>query len=935
MPQSVTVSTLADLKSALSAAKGGETILLKGGNYDKLVLSSWDFPSSVTIASADPGDPAVFSGLTLTNMGNLTLDGVVFDYTYQPGQNYSFAPFDVRSSHHVTIRNSVFDGDLAHGTGTFDDGYGTGYGLGVRGSRNIRIENNEFHDFGRGAVFDKSSEIVISGNDIHRISSDGINFAQVQDVLIEGNFLHDFLRSPDSTSHADVIQVWTSGTTVPSGNITIRGNRLDIGDGDWAQSIFMRNEKVDSQGAGKGMYYYDILIEDNVVVNGHIHGITVGETDGLTIRNNTLVHAGSDEGAVITGVQIPAIRVADKATDVVVTDNIAAAVYGYDGQSGWTVKGNLLLSPEDYVDNFVTSTIYYNEGIHEFRARPGGAIDKAGAGAAETHDTHPVSLTAQFDTIRDDQSLSTWIFDASASAVGKAGFPEGTVFLWDFGDGTTASGRIVQHSYADDGHHDARLTIQLPDGRTDSARQLVAAETESVLKMARGTGFTIYDPGTTSTLGVAAVAGQGLTIGAPGAAASVDKRHVAELVGSDNFGIDLSLKAASLASAGEVFRLHGSFIASVTGKGELSLQLTTTAGIVKLATTGAGLSDKALHDIRIDCGDGQVSIAVDGKVLASAAMPAPLAGGGQPLTFGNPWGSANFAGVVTDFAIDRGNLDLPEVAKTLVLDAAWAGDGVVQAPPGKPVHPETIKPDPVLPAAPDDSDGPPAVQPIHLDLGAPGVAHRIERSDVVAMLGNESFTVTLGLQADSAGSKGEVFRIHQSIITTVDASGEFLVQAFTPGGQIQLRTKDANLDDLARHEVGVSFADGVLSISVDGAVKASTAMAGPLLSDGGHGLTFGNPWGKQNFDGVLTDFEVKFPVPDAGGRDAWTSVKFGASLPEATEISVQVLTSEDDGGDRFQPLPGYEDDATVDIESLITRDRFDFLADSNAHIPYI
>ena len=956
MPKSVTVSTLADLNSALAAAKGGETILLKGGDYDRLSLSLRDFPSNVTIASADPGDPAVFSGLMLSHMGNLTLDGVVFDYTYQPGQIFSIAPFDVRNSHDVTIRNSVFDGDLVHGTGTFNDGYGNGYGLGVRGSQNIVIENNEFFDFGRGIVFSKSSDLIVSGNDLHAMSSDGMDFAQVQNVLIEGNFLHDFEYSPGTTSHPDMIQFWTSGTDMPSGNITIRGNRLDVGDGDWTQSIFMRNERVDTGEAGKEMYYYNILIEDNVIANSHVHGITVGETKGLTIRNNTLVHAGTDMGAVINGVQVPAIRVADKATGVTVIDNITSAVHGHDGQSGWTVKGNLLLSPEDYIENFVTSTTQPNEGIHEFRARAGGVIDKTGVGAAETGDARPAGLTAQFDITPVDQSLSTWTFDATASVAGKGGFPEGTVFLWDFGDGATASGRIVRHSYADDGYHDARLTIRLPDGRTDGARQLVAAETEDVLEMVRGTGFTIYDPGSTATLAVSAVAKQGLAIGASGTVASIDGRHVAELVGADSFGVDLSLKASSLASAGEVFRLHGSMVAAVTGKGELNLQLSTTAGLVQLATTGARLSDKALHDIRIECGDGQVAIAVDGKVLASAEMPAPLAGGGQPLSFGNPWGKENFAGVITDFAIDHGKLALPEAAETLVLDTAWAGDGSALPPPDKPVAPEASQPDPLPPTLPDEPDSPPAAQPIRLDLGDPGVAHRIQRADIAAMLDNDAFTVTLGLQADGPASKGEVFRIHQSIITTVEASGELLVQAFTADGEIQLRTKGARLDDLAPHEVGVSLADGVLSITVDGAVKAGTAMASPLLNEGAHALTFGNPWGKQNFDGVLTDFDVQFPTPDGAGRDGWTSVSLSGGVAGAPEVSVRSLAPEAaagiapmlaaeaadtdylfaaDEGPRDQPVPGLDGDAVLDMEALIATDRFGFLSDSGAHIPHM
>ena len=51
----------------------------------------------------------------------------------------------------------------------------------------------------------------------------------------------------------------------------------------------MRNEMVDTGGAGDEMFYRNITIEDNVIYNAQVHGITVGETHGLTIKNNTIL----------------------------------------------------------------------------------------------------------------------------------------------------------------------------------------------------------------------------------------------------------------------------------------------------------------------------------------------------------------------------------------------------------------------------------------------------------------------------------------------------------------------------------------------------------------------------------------------------------------------------------------------------------------------
>jgi PKD repeat protein len=571
----------------------------------------------------------------------------------------------------------------------------------------------------------------------------------------------------------------------------------------------------------------------------------------------------------------------------------------------------------------------------------------------------PTALTAQFNATPVDQSLSTWIFDATGALNGGSEFPTGTVFLWTFGDGTQSSGQVVSHSYAEAGRHQAELTIRLPDGRTDSALQSVTTEGHEILRMELGTGFTAYDLGVESTLTLAAVGQQGLAIGALGTVASVGRSNVVELIGSDSFGIDLSLKATSAASKGEVFRLHGSLVASVNAAGELSLNLATAAGTVKITTAGAGLNDTRLHDIHIDYADDQISISIDGKVLASAGMREPMVGGGHDLTFGNPWNKPNFAGLITEFSIDRGDAHLPETSETFVLDATYTQGDVV------PEHVEPIQPiEPIEPIAPMDHPHL-APQPILLDLGDSGVARSISRSEVAGMLLNDTFEVTLGLQADSADGHGEVFRIHGSIITWVTASGEFQVHAFTSEGQIKLATKGASLDDMNQHEIGLSLEDGVLSISIDGTLNASAKMAGTLLSEGRHDLTFGNPWGKLNFDGTLTGFDLEFPTTDDHGQRTWASVGLEPDvarpekctpgqapgpelfLAEPAEAAAPILTadaSSPESADTTDSAPrpynllfsaGILTDEMPEAEHLMNLDRFAFFVDPGADVPHV
>ena len=96
-------------------------------------------------------------------------------------------------------------------------------------STNITIRNNTFFNWHRAAVFSGVGRLKLLNNEVSSVRSDGFNFANVNDVLIEGNQFHDF--TPTSDDHADMIQFWTSGTTSPSTNIVIRGNILNSGRG--------------------------------------------------------------------------------------------------------------------------------------------------------------------------------------------------------------------------------------------------------------------------------------------------------------------------------------------------------------------------------------------------------------------------------------------------------------------------------------------------------------------------------------------------------------------------------------------------------------------------------------------------------------------------------------------------------------------------------
>ena len=222
------------------------------------------------------------------------------------------------------------------------------------------------------------------------------------------------------------------------------------------------------------MFYRNILIEENVILNNHTHGITVGETDGLVIRKNSVLDADETNSS---SVGTPKINVKPQSKNVEIEQNATAAISGHGDQPDWAVSNNALVQNVDinaegfYAGEFIDSSM--SDEATKYINDPKGTIAQLDAGASRLHfDPSPDSLRPVFDVSNDPDTDHALIFDADYSRG-----PAGTVtdsdaeFIWDFGDGTSATGPVVRHAYAEAGRYEATLTVVLPDGTTAKGRE--------------------------------------------------------------------------------------------------------------------------------------------------------------------------------------------------------------------------------------------------------------------------------------------------------------------------------------------------------------------------------------------------------------------------------------------------------------------------------
>lgn len=379
------------LRAVLSEGVAGDTLVLAPGRYGPLSLDAARDEVPAVIRSADPDDPAVLTGLLMRRALDAVLEDLVLSYSFDPEDRISVRPFDFRGAQGLVLRRLRVEGDVARGKGPTSDGLGYGIGLSIRGGRDVVIEDSHISLFYRGLAVREVRNITVRGNEFVDLRMDGMNFAQVEEVRIEGNLLHSFDRSTDPRDHADMIQFWTNRTETPSRDILIRGNVLNSSDGMFTQSIFMRNDLVDRGLAGDEMFYRNITIEENVIINAHLHGISVGETDGLIIRNNTLVqniHSVGDFRPANHPSWVPTIGVNGESRRVRIENNVTGGLRVPRAREGWTVQDNLevqnrtTLAPGYYGRVFQGMPQGDPRDIASFFYRPDGAAAAQGVGAA-------------------------------------------------------------------------------------------------------------------------------------------------------------------------------------------------------------------------------------------------------------------------------------------------------------------------------------------------------------------------------------------------------------------------------------------------------------------------------------------------------------------------------------------------------------------------
>lgn len=663
---SILVSSTKELLAALKTATGGETILLAPGSYDRVQVSNKSFSSEVTIKSADVDHPALIKGVVLNHVANLTFDHV--DVTHQPSQAGLLAAraFNVMNSSSISLTNSNVHGSV-------DGNFGNdGIGAGFMNSKDIVLTGNKFHDLHRGAVIDNAVGVDVSNNFVYDIRSDGFDFSETRNVVIDSNNFGQFRSAATNVvDHPGIIQFWTNGDTKASENIVISNNvSLQPSFDGWpVGGIFMRDEKGN-------LPYRNVLIENNVIYTRDADTITLGHAIGATIRNNTVLSAaGSDEKA--------SIHVWDRSKDVVVENNVSNGLI-LRADSQVTSSGNTLVQWQDpnrpgyYGDNFVNALNATK--LADLIPIPGSAAAPIGSALLSTMKDHPPVFIEAHANNGSNGSLTS-IFSIESFQPGKTLpdiFGKTATFEWSFGDGTKATGTSATHTYDRGGLFDVFLTVK--DGSRSVTFNKSVAIVNPVLLDLKFDGNVVDNSDKARITGWQGNAD--FDVHGAGKAASFDggKTNTAvvvdeadDLSGLKQMTLSFDFKAEGKGD-GRLVWLHGSFGVEMTA-GKLSVMTVGENGVAQWTKVGdTSMLDQRWHSftLRYDGTRGELDILIDGNLAGRTvgqigALAETIVG--RDLTIGGAFGR-NFVGDIDNVKIIQG------VDKQVALPLASDADGV-------------------------------------------------------------------------------------------------------------------------------------------------------------------------------------------------------------------------------------------------------------------
>jgi hypothetical protein len=371
-------------KNPGAPVKGGDTIWLRSGDYGDLQIQGYYNADTITIAAAEGHTPR-FHSILLRSGSQWTLRGLHISPEFGAGRQPR-TMIDLESHgwqgpvRDVLVEQCVLRSAKDTSAWSAEQWNSrAANGIEADGTR-ITIRHNQLKNVNFG-ISVSASQALVEHNTIENFSGDGLRGLGDHSV-----FQHNVVKNcyDVNANHDDGFQSWSHGPQgVGTGQVVgmvLRGN------------VIINYEDPDQphRGALQGIgcfdgMFVDWVVENNVVVVDHYHGITLGGARGCRIVNNTVI----DPNNVRPGpaaVRVGSHKNGTPSSGCTVRNNLASALHVADGQD-MTVDHNVIL--ED------PTAVFVDPAARDFRLKPGSpAIDAGSAECAPPADIDGVTRPA-------------------------------------------------------------------------------------------------------------------------------------------------------------------------------------------------------------------------------------------------------------------------------------------------------------------------------------------------------------------------------------------------------------------------------------------------------------------------------------------------------------------------------------------------------------
>ncbi|MEN8250069.1 MAG: T9SS type A sorting domain-containing protein [Bacteroidota bacterium] len=482
-------SSFADVVQANKTLIDGDVIYLLDGNHGRAYISNYLFGGAGVIVKALNGHDPVITTIQFSNSSNWTFQDIKIEGIGSGLPKDGFMVTSDLSSNYLTFDNCIIQSAESSSSWTKDDWYSNSMGgIDIRG-HHIVVENctikNTYH-----ALFLRGNNSRASNNLIDNFAGDAIRGLGDFSVF-EFNTVRDCYIDDYALNHDDAFQAYrVNGQELKMEGIIIRNNKFLLFEDEITQFV-IDNDLIGNLMQGiiiTDGYADGWIVENNLVVNDHSHGISLYGARNCRVQNNTVV-----QHPYYTDIDVPWVLIADNSKtgqanfDNIIRNNIATKFTTWTYAISNIFENNIDINennPVEYTDLFAD---YANLDFHlkqssaavdygnnadlpatDLDGNPRVFNSVVDAGAYEfSENTPPIYMTPIPDqVVEEGQELTLYILvtdvDGNALSFSCSGLPP-FGFLTDNGDGT---GTITFLPGEGDAGIYSNISLSVTDGYT-------------------------------------------------------------------------------------------------------------------------------------------------------------------------------------------------------------------------------------------------------------------------------------------------------------------------------------------------------------------------------------------------------------------------------------------------------------------------------------